>query len=68
MFRQLTGINNEAKVTRTKANIFCNQQLGVKKCKWEKKKSQELKQILGFFILTYKTSIHTETNLNTFKC
>lgn len=30
MFRQLTGINNEAKVTRTKANIFCNQQLGVK--------------------------------------
>lgn len=66
MFRQLTGINNEAKVTRTKANIFCNQQLGVKNVSG--KKSQELKQILGFFILKYKTSIHTETNLNTFKC
>lgn len=35
MFRQLTGINNEAKGRRTKANI-CNQQLAVKNVKWEK--------------------------------
>lgn len=50
---------------KDKANISCNQQLAVKNVKWEK--SRELKQILGFFILTYKTSIHTETNLYTFK-
>lgn len=56
-FGQLTGINNEAKVTQMKANISCSQQLAVKNVKQEK--SWELKQILGF-ILTYKSRIHTD--------
>lgn len=65
-FKQLIAINNEAKVTPMKANISCSQQLAVKNVKWGK--SWELKQTLNFFILVYNTSIHTQTNLNTFKC
>lgn len=35
---------------------------------FSRKNHEKLKQIFSFFILTYKTSIHTQNNLNTFKC